>query len=65
MGVVNHVFSSLFCGGGKRGTMDQFSAEQVRSWIRRLSTYGITARYLFATASVGIATVAQFGPVTT
>jgi two-component sensor histidine kinase len=40
--------------------MDQFRAEQVRSWIRRLSTYGITTRYIFATASVGIATVAQF-----
>ena len=40
--------------------MDQFRAEQVRSWIRRLSTYGITTRYIFATASVGVATVAQF-----
>jgi two-component system, sensor histidine kinase PdtaS len=39
--------------------MDQFRAEQVRSWIRRLSTYGITTRYIFATASVGIVTAVQ------
>jgi two-component system, sensor histidine kinase PdtaS len=48
-----------FVAEGSGGTMDQFSAEQVRSWIRRLSTYGITTRYIFATASVGIATVAH------
>jgi two-component sensor histidine kinase len=39
--------------------MDQFRAEQLRSWIRRLSTYGITTRYIFATASVGIVTAVQ------
>jgi hypothetical protein len=51
MGVVNHVFSSLFGSGGKRGgTMEQF-----RAWVRRLSAYSIITRYVFCTAIVGIA----------
>jgi two-component sensor histidine kinase len=56
MGVVNHVFSSLFGGGGKRGgTMEQF-----RAWIRRLSAYSIITRYVFCTAIVGTVTVVQW-----
>jgi two-component sensor histidine kinase len=56
MGVVNHVFSSLFGGGGKRGgTMEQF-----RAWMRRLSAYGIAKRYILGTATVGIVTVVQW-----
>ena len=55
MDVVNHAFSSLFGGGGKRGgTMEQF-----RVWIRRLSAYSIITRYVFCTAIVGIVTVVQ------
>jgi hypothetical protein len=55
MDVVNHVFSSLFGSGGKRGgTMKQF-----RTWIQRLSAYSVTTRYVFCTAIVGIVTVVQ------
>src|SRR3954454_24088327 len=39
--------------------MDQFSAEQVRTWIRRLSAYSIITRYVFCTAIVGTVTVVQ------
>jgi hypothetical protein len=55
IGVLNHAFSSLFCGGGKRGTMEQF-----RAWMRRLSAYGIAKRYILGTAIVGIVTVVQW-----
>ena len=40
MGVVDHVFSSLFGGGGKRGGPWSVSSEQFRAWMRRLSAYG-------------------------
>jgi two-component sensor histidine kinase len=39
--------------------MKQFRAQQFRTWIRRLSAYGIITRYVFGTVIVGIVTVAQ------